>query len=455
MAYYYPGSFFKPTYPGMFFKPTELRCNIRGCKQLSAVAHDLPQCAAENCTKICHYFCYCEIILKSKPKKGQIMMTPLPNNKVACSKVCYFNITKSLSGSSNAISRGTSWTKDGINGVDDPNTSMKILLDWMLEDNNYSRYCGKSNDGVKKKQFATNLCEKMISLTNNKSRNALQVQAKISYIEDTFDNAYNFVISKTGVDIMEKFGKDTFQDMVRKKCHYYYELYPIMANRIETTEPKTTNISNLNDDHDKFSDDNDNTKEDDEADEYDEKKDANEDDDCTLMASNRSQQYRTTPTKNNDPEIEETGGTSITKRRSTTSTSKASSARKKLKKNKDSKSISNNRSLLDENNTLLMLNVQQSNKDNKLHEELVRHHHVIEKLEKKKLDLMIKKDVKEEEESRRLEEASWKDKNEKLLYQVNLVNQYMNLKDQQGLTKQQILQMFPEMHHVVETLEKE
>jgi hypothetical protein len=33
-----------------------------------------------------------------------------------------------------------SWTEDGKNGIDDPNTSQQIILDWWMVPGNYSDY---------------------------------------------------------------------------------------------------------------------------------------------------------------------------------------------------------------------------------------------------------------------------------------------------------------------------
>jgi hypothetical protein len=117
-------------------------------------------------------------------------MPNLPDCKIACTKVCYTAIKKSLSQASDS-GRGT-WTSDGILGPNDPNTSMKILLDWMLVEGNYSQYCGKDNKGKRKQEYATILCEKMADETKSKNRNAKQVQSKISYLEEAFRIAYQF-----------------------------------------------------------------------------------------------------------------------------------------------------------------------------------------------------------------------------------------------------------------------
>jgi hypothetical protein len=53
--------------------------------------------------------------------------------------------------------RKGNWESDGKGGPSDPHTSMKILLDWWMTEGNYSRFCGKNNDVVKKNSFATTL----------------------------------------------------------------------------------------------------------------------------------------------------------------------------------------------------------------------------------------------------------------------------------------------------------
>jgi hypothetical protein len=55
----------------------------------------------------------------------------------------------------------TNWTSDGKNGPTDPTTLMKILLDWILTEGNYSRYRGKNNDGARKVEFANKIARLM------------------------------------------------------------------------------------------------------------------------------------------------------------------------------------------------------------------------------------------------------------------------------------------------------
>jgi hypothetical protein len=151
---------------------------------------------------------------------------------------CYQSVIRALSG--NDSSRGK-WDKDGKNGVDDPHTSIHILLGWITTQGNYSKYCGKDNNGVRKQHFATILANKMTKETSSE-RNAKQVQEKIRQLEESFREAHVFETSETGTGIQSEQGNETFQGIVKKKCPSYYEMSDIIADR-SSTEPKATNYN--------------------------------------------------------------------------------------------------------------------------------------------------------------------------------------------------------------------
>jgi hypothetical protein len=174
----------------------------------------LLDCAAEGCRKKVHLGCYQGIILKNKKDGTELAI--LPNNGVCCTKGCYNTICKSGRDSN----RGT-WDSDGKNGPEDPNTSMKILLDWMTTEGNYSKFCGKNNHGVKKMQYANQLAEKMRVETSSDTRNSKQVLDKIKRMEEAFRTAHAFATSETGAGIEQAQGQETFQDLVRRKCFHY------------------------------------------------------------------------------------------------------------------------------------------------------------------------------------------------------------------------------------------
>jgi hypothetical protein len=208
------------------------KCSVRGCKGFASI---LLNCDCDTCGKNVHMECYQDFVLKQK--KGGFLVH-LPDAKVACTKICYQAVLKSVS-SALESGRGT-WNSDGRQGPNDPHTSMKMLLDWILEEGNYSRYRGKSNNGVKKQHVCTMLAVKMEQETKS-SRNAKQVMSKIDYLEKSFKVAHNFSTSETGTGIEKDNGLETFKQAVLKKCPYYYELTAIMADR-SATQPRLTNL---------------------------------------------------------------------------------------------------------------------------------------------------------------------------------------------------------------------
>ena len=73
-------------------------------------------------------------------------------NVVACTKDCQLKNLTEMSGLGKEFagrSRKSNWNTDGKQGLDDPNMSMKILLDWWMTHGNYEHFCGKKTAGVK------------------------------------------------------------------------------------------------------------------------------------------------------------------------------------------------------------------------------------------------------------------------------------------------------------------
>lgn len=412
------------------------KCNIRGCCLLDD-AYPRFTCSAPNCNKTGHLPCFFKTVLTTP--KGDVMPN-LPDGKIACTKTCYTAITKALSGASES-GRGM-WNSDGLLGKDDKNTSMKILLDWMLEEGNYGRYRGKDNKGKRKQEYATMLCETMAANTKSKDRKAKHVQAKIKYIEDTFRIAHYFATSETGAGIKNNQGDETFQDIVKRKCRYYYELCPIMADR-SSTEPKFTNYNPS--DLDNFSTGN-----------YDDEEDVSET--GSINADGANDIYNDDDKSYDDEQSEnfltETQPTSVipniveVNEAKSTATASKHSAQKRRKKN------GNGSFKLLDDDTTEMLGMANNHSQTKI-DELKRHNTELEKIEKRKLEIEIKKDEREEkrmqQEDIRIQQDAWKGKNEELAYKVSLVSEYKNLKRQKW-TKEQILLMFPDMKFIAETI---
>jgi hypothetical protein len=118
-----------------------------------------------------------------------------------------------------------------------------------MQEGNYSKYCGKKNEGIKRIQFANSLAEKMTNETTSK-RDGKSVLSKIQHIERSWRQAHNFASSETGAGIMEQDGKAHFKDLVTQRCPWYYDLLDVMADRA-SSEPTCTSYEANEDDDDK------------------------------------------------------------------------------------------------------------------------------------------------------------------------------------------------------------
>ena len=99
--------------------------------------------------------------------------------------------------------RKGNWDCDGLNGPEDPTTSISILLKWWMTEGNYSMFCGKNNHGITKKQFCDQIAAEIGQKTKSK-REGKSVLSKIQHIERTFREAHNFATSETGAGIKEQ-----------------------------------------------------------------------------------------------------------------------------------------------------------------------------------------------------------------------------------------------------------
>jgi hypothetical protein len=184
-------------------------------------------------------------------------LQPLPELNAACTKKCHRKAAKELNSNADDDSgRKGNWDADGKEGPSDPNTSsIKILVDWWMEEGNYVLFCGKQNDGIKKIQFCNMLAEKMTKETSSK-RQGKNVLNKIQHIERSFRDAHSFAESETGAGLLSNDGEATFETIVKKKFPYYYDLKEIMVDRA-STKPKVTSYDTDDDDDDSSEDDED------------------------------------------------------------------------------------------------------------------------------------------------------------------------------------------------------
>ena len=313
--------------------------------------------------------------------------------------------------------------QDGVNGPDNPHTSMKILLDWWMEEGNYSKYRGKHNDGVKKKEFCDALAAKMTKETTS-TRDGRNVKSKIEHIERTWKEAHEFATSATGAGLLAS-DEGTFTEKVRGKCPFYYDLLEIMQDRASTA-PKVTNYE----------------LEDLEEEENDPMVDVEEDDDSQMGESFRQPASVIIA----DTTSVASAASSATKRTQDTTTTASASKSKKARSSGPRRSPTH----LDDD---ISTSIAEANQAASIRfAEMQRHNKALETLEKAKFDLEQRR---EEREQRRLDLDSWKSKSEQLDYQVKLITKYHELKANFGWTDSQILRHFPNMREVIENEQAE
>jgi hypothetical protein len=301
---------------------------------------------------------------------------------------------------------------------------MKILLDWILTEGNYSRYRGKNNDGTRKVEFANEIARLMNE--NTKSvRTGKSVICKIANIEERFRLAYVYANSTTGQGVLAEHGEITFEDSVKRRCPYYFELLPIMADR-SGTEPRiiNTNPSAL----ESSTDDNDLEEHSNINENYDEKENnrGNNDDGTTLVNETDfsddnqefTEQSRSDGTKSDGTKEKE-------KKRVPNRVTTPATGSKRRKTN-------NNQSLIDPN-AISFLGTSTASCEKRM-DETVRHHKELEKLEGQRV--------------------LWTAKSDEFKYKLQLFQEFENLR-KKGMTKNKIVRLFPQMHEIAQTLESD
>jgi hypothetical protein len=368
---------------------TTQKCSFRSCKVDGA---ELIECSAAGCSKKVHVMCFQGLLLH-KFKDLQA----LPSGMVACTKRCHAKVVKDTAGGGEDADGGNrkgNWDCDGKNGPEDPHTSVKILLDWWMKEDNYNKFCGKNNNGIKKIQYCNQLAEK-ISRETNTLRNAKNVQSKIQHIEKTFKEAYTFATSETGAGLKEG-DEGTFEEAVKKKCPYYFDLVDIMADRA-SSKPKATS--------------------------YDA---SDESEDIDIPEGGLSEL---------SDEEEEAAEKSVATKSIGTKRTAATSSSRKAKRKKASASA-----IMDDDAVAVL--AEASTASTARMNELVRHNHFIEKLEERKLAL------EEQKEHRAM--LSWQGKTEELQYKMQLLERYNQLKKKYQWTDEQIVSFYPDMKQIVD-----
>jgi hypothetical protein len=156
-------------------------------------------------------------------------LDPLPNEMPVCTKKCYDKVKSQTN-------RRPGWSEDGCDGPNDPRSSERILMDWILTPGNCSKFRGKDNNGTRKTQYAQTVAALINKENVRVTRDAKQVLNKTKHLEDTFCRAFDFSNTETGAGLMTE---GTFDEEVQKICPFYFDLLPVMGDR-SSAKPKAS-----------------------------------------------------------------------------------------------------------------------------------------------------------------------------------------------------------------------
>ncbi|KAG7337608.1 hypothetical protein IV203_021841 [Nitzschia inconspicua] len=188
------------------------KCKRRGC---SGVANS--RCASVLCKNWVCTKCYEERVL------SKFELPALPNQNdiplVACTKKCYQNAMKDISGEGRRAWDTDTPTREYLH------SSEAMLIDWLLVHGNYAKWKG-NNAGISKreiqKEIADSINRKGAEMGIQRGRAAEQVGAKIFWIESKFRETKQW-IENTGQGILEEIGEQSFKEKVEKERfkHFY------------------------------------------------------------------------------------------------------------------------------------------------------------------------------------------------------------------------------------------
>ena len=105
----------------------------------------LVKCTVPGCLKSLHYVCYQGHVIQ---KNSVEPICVGEEEQIVCSKTCYSKKQKEQERLVAKSSSRQRWDTDAKKGPDDENNSLKIVLDWLMQEGNYSRFRGKDNNGT-------------------------------------------------------------------------------------------------------------------------------------------------------------------------------------------------------------------------------------------------------------------------------------------------------------------
>lgn len=220
-----------PPVPGTMGDKSE-KCGVAGC---TAPQDFIFNCFVSTCTKRVHSNCHQRLL---KRLNVSPLIDPISQERYfVCSKTCYNWVEKNFINTPTRIP----WEKDGKEGPNDPNSSINILMNWLTTEGNYGKFRGHDNHGKRKLAFGLQIAKKIKDAGCRVARSGEAVVKKIQEIEGKFIKAHDWV-NNTGQGVREQDGMATFEECVRQRCKWYFELEPIMGDRAKA-QPKATTES--------------------------------------------------------------------------------------------------------------------------------------------------------------------------------------------------------------------
>ena len=175
-------------------------CNIQGCRNVDPTLEKLEcACGELDCHRLGHTKCYVSNILNDNRCHFKDSWDPShdePPARIACSVKCYRKCYRKYFVNSSACN--VPWSKDGAGGPDDANNSEAILIEWLREPGNYSKFRSPPN-GLSKASFCERISQRINSAGIVKERDASAVKSKIESIEQAFGTAHDWPMRQVKV----------------------------------------------------------------------------------------------------------------------------------------------------------------------------------------------------------------------------------------------------------------
>ncbi|KAG1699962.1 hypothetical protein DVH05_012398 [Phytophthora capsici] len=207
-------------------EPSEQACCWRGCKKVSknAGGGEIKGCSKVGCDRAVHAACAAAIL--------SLFGASDTFNKTACGKRCYNALTKQTPPPTMQSNKRVLWHNDGPT----PDvSSISVLMDWLTDGNNYSRYRGgDSQTGETKATIAGEVKVKIAAAGIATERTIKDITNKISSLETLFRNAEDWR-NCTGQGVA--YDEPTIRDALLRRCAFYFQLRNIMINR-DSTQPQ-------------------------------------------------------------------------------------------------------------------------------------------------------------------------------------------------------------------------